>query len=1461
MASITKSVIELVRVFINVTADVPSHTIDNVSNDYQFLLLDTLLHKVSSKLVSEFLQSLCKTNFGFVCFIARSTVEHCKASPAIADVSAHSILSAVAVALRQIFQLDDNTRLQLGSTIMKGRAFVSQPGSPFTMVSGDMLPRFTSAAALPPLQCDVRHVIKNIRALIVAVASNRQPILKLTLLFELQQAVYMHGDVIQCAFSLEQEVADLLWDVTSASASFVKLSAEQLFQAFASIIEDMKTSFKRYDMDVPRCTDVVSSALTCTLVVALLKSKDGSSQLSGAFVAQLFQSIPDFSKWFSLCITQFTISKYLETVPLSLTHSHLTYVRCSCPSAAAPAGSIAKVVESNSDRNTTSKSHQLAHVKFEERLWLAVSRQQPVFADSITLDLLEKRSVDVECPSSLERSINESLARLHVTASQTAEQGVGQQQSASAGAGTVSLAAVDDAQNKSCENASSPVAPVIGQACSVCSAKCGTTFYWAHDSCSASDAALKSSYLCLRCVFEEFVPKDALCHMRVSSIFSVPFTQPIFQMSLQRALSALKLCRIVSRDGFGSASVIAAADATDDLLPPPLAPAVMPFVSKFHANNPAITMSNAQKTACRPGSSGCFPIVSALPVANECSFQVIIDSDNHPQNSISFGIGPKSLKLSDTSGLGPTSGTWGVICSFGVSPLITKFVASGAEQGHFRALKKGDRLKGVANFEQKRFVFYLNDTEVTHTFTFDANLKQDNCVFALTLASSAQVTVVDQPHVVIKPIDSREQDPLSCVDAGYVWMQSITQEVMHAMRRSACDVTNLVSWFDEATSAVTTLLGDTSNSDPRVISPFRFAVARNALLMSTSDPSARAAVAQQLIPSALSMCEDAVSSIASGSSSACLMHFLTCDLAAATVPVAEIRTATAGCIQNFTQGNFARTLKLYAGLHVSSNLLWVHMLKTKPREDEAAASSCISVHKEHADFIRDVVCSELFALLPAVSDVEMMEALGTCQDRVTALLPNLFTDRADIRRQMAAWVARVIRCDSRPVVRNSFRNFILTLSCLTAVPRGTITDLLDTQPPSLPCVHMSGATGSSEKLVNGTFDEVEEMSCGQPVYVKRNDPDTCIHYWKATGAWILAKMENMGKSNGGAWAYVMHTGSLESASSLTTWKILSNGSFQHQPSVRMHFESALKPANADANTLVCSLHQHPLEKRKSVYNGRYNCDVCKRYGSGDVFHCQLCSWDAHPSCAAQNCVSTPDATRPSESRGASAAQNVKSSAGSSDGAIKQSAGDGVQQTPVSGSANEASLKSSGSEGQCSSDSDAVLVSDGQSDDSDTSENLELALVVAGGGNASCMTFLQDLHAACFLQAHSDDAFTVQAWLSASKAIDRVILSRATTFSDSLLETLGSIRAQAGQHVLTQISEQSRTRLFESMTEALLAFAHEVDRTPAQSWTENEMLMSSIDLLSPWVPCIRGLSFDHSPVMNTIIKHIGTSLFS
>jgi hypothetical protein len=118
------------------------------------------------------------------------------------------------------------------------------------------------------------------------------------------------------------------------------------------------------------------------------------------------------------------------------------------------------------------------------------------------------------------------------------------------------------------------------------------------------------------------------------------------------------------------------------------------------------------------------------------------------------------------------------------------------------------------------------------------------------------------------------------------------------------------------------LIGDASNSDHRIVSPFRFAVARNSLFISFFDTSARDSVARQLLPTVLSMCEEAAADVAASTCSASLMHFLTCDLAAATVPIAEIRTSIAGGIRHFTQGNFARTLRLYAP-HTFSQCIFV----------------------------------------------------------------------------------------------------------------------------------------------------------------------------------------------------------------------------------------------------------------------------------------------------------------------------------------------------------------------------------------------------------------------------------------------------------------------------------------------------------------------------------------------------------
>jgi hypothetical protein len=316
--------------------------------------------------------------------------------------------------------------------------------------------------------------------------------------------------------------------------------------------------------------------------------------------------------------------------------------------------------------------------------------------------------------------------------------------------------------------------------------------------------------MCLRCVFEEFVPKHSFCKLRVSSILSFSATQPIFQKALQRSLSALKHCRIALSKCIGSPSVIAAADAQDDL-PPPIFPVAMPFAKKFHQNNQYITISNANKTALRQGSNGCLPVANALITANECSFQVIIDSDASPSKTIFLGIARKTLPLSDSSGIGPSSSSWGLKYSFGNGSKKSQFVACGSEQAQCRDMRKGGRLLGIVNFEKARFDVFWNDVEAAHTFTIDENLKRDDFVFAVTLATSAQVTIIDKPHVTIKPLDSRGQDPLCCCDNAYVWMQSVTQEVVNIIRPSVCDEKTLVTWFDQAMAAAAALIGDASN--------------------------------------------------------------------------------------------------------------------------------------------------------------------------------------------------------------------------------------------------------------------------------------------------------------------------------------------------------------------------------------------------------------------------------------------------------------------------------------------------------------------------------------------------------------------------------------------------------------------------------------------------------------------------
>ena len=66
----------------------------------------------------------------------------------------------------------------------------------------------------------------------------------------------------------------------------------------------------------------------------------------------------------------------------------------------------------------------------------------------------------------------------------------------------------------------------------------------------------------------------------------------------------------------------------------------------------------------------------------------------------------------------------------------------------------------------------------------------------------------------------------------------------------------------------------------------------------------------------------------------------------------------------------------------------------------------------------------------------------------------------------------------------------------------------------------------------------------------------------------------------------------------------------------------------EAAEIVHESHPHVLKKTKDVYgHGRFGCDICGEVGTGWVYHCDRCNYDAHPKCVAlppSGCNSVPD---------------------------------------------------------------------------------------------------------------------------------------------------------------------------------------------------------------------------------------------
>ena len=188
---IARGVSDLVDLFVSATDD--SLLGENVLKRNQPSDFSCLLQKQSSKLVSEHLKILCRSNFQFVCFVARVTAERCRAlhsqSLLTDSVGAHAILSPVCVALQQIFDLNEEMWIRLWSCVMKSRTLALQRISNLTLVSEPMSLRLTSGASVHPIECNARKVITVVRELITQtdLGAEHQSLVTNALMFEVQQ--------------------------------------------------------------------------------------------------------------------------------------------------------------------------------------------------------------------------------------------------------------------------------------------------------------------------------------------------------------------------------------------------------------------------------------------------------------------------------------------------------------------------------------------------------------------------------------------------------------------------------------------------------------------------------------------------------------------------------------------------------------------------------------------------------------------------------------------------------------------------------------------------------------------------------------------------------------------------------------------------------------------------------------------------------------------------------------------------------------------------------------------------------------------------------------------------------------------------------------------------------------------------------------------------------------------------
>jgi len=773
-----------------------------------------------------------------------------------------------------------------------------------------------------------------------------------------------------------------------------------------------------------------------------------------------------------------------------------------------------------------------------------------------------------------------------------------------------------------------------------------------------------------------------------------------------------------------------------------------------------------------------------------------------------------------------------------------------------------------------------------------------HCRIVARMGSLAAIETVHVPSN-----DVLQQDAFSSIDNVHVVMQFITKEVMRVMQNSACDASNLVSWFDEATAAAALALGEVSvsDSDRHIVHSIRFAVVRNALLSSTMNSEA---VACQLLPSVLSLCETVLCGTADAASAAVLQSCLLWDMSSITVPIAETQVSIGDCIKCFAQGSLSRILQLYSGLHVSCKNTWDRLSSSKRADTVASCKNRASLavsgatgpcaDKVNGTFFateelsngrivyekcddstlcihfspvsKSWLISDIskkgqnigFASIKHEGDLEAASFLNSWQVATSGKL----IDQPAVR----------VTCVDAPCAAELWHSCISIYTQYTEFIRGVICGELFALLPSASASDMEQALGET----NG---DVTMASMLPELF--NDQPDICrqMASWVARVMLQQADITSFGKCFHEFFLALCGLTSDSQAPTLPqtdahpvplALEIVEEDVPLPAPESRVVLVN-LPKAQAHMNGLTAVVLSDPKEKSPSGTAMVLPVSQTPRTQRNTIPLQLLVKLDADGQrvrlpknmCrerSAGDAALTPAAVGGGVDASCSDALNV-TRAGDASCEEQRTEGDRVQ-GPLSRHNAAGCPMKKGRNGAyyCGRRLGVEIIphSDGQCGPDDgpacpDCKACELVYAETKGTSSPHMQFLQQLHVALFLQGPGE--VSVGSWSNGSNIIASCILSHGATFSDSLVVMLNNMRAKAALLALSQISEQSRSCLTESIMDALFSLADALNLTPGRSIDEHAELLSCAEALLPWISVVCGLSFDHA-IMSSIVKRVG-----